>query len=135
MTYVRRKIDVTFKLGSGSFAGSAADTVKVTGLRVKASIQKFGLDSMSHAHLQIYGLKLDVLNRLSMLGRVIAEGPRNSVQVEAGDDESGMSVVFQGTIQDAYADLNGAPDGMFVVSSFAGLQEALVPGDPTSIKG
>lgn len=135
MAYVRRKIDVTFKLGEGNFAGQDGNTVKVSGLRVQASIQKYGLDSMSQANLRIYGLTIDLMNQISTLGRVIAQGPRNAVQVEAGDDESGMSVVFQGTIQDAYADLNGAPEGFFVVSSFAGLQEALQPDAPISIKG
>lgn len=135
MAFIKRKIDVTFKKGSGSFSGTSADLVKVTGLRVVASIQKNGLDSMCQAQLRVYGLPLTLMNQLATLGRVLAVGERNSVQVEAGDDDTGMSVVFQGTIQDAYADMNGAPDTMFVVNAFTGLQEALKPADPISIRG
>lgn len=135
MAFIKRKIDVTFKKGSGSFAGTSADLVKVTGLRVAASIQKNGLDSMCQAQLRVYGLPLTLMNQLATLGRVLAVGERNSVQVEAGDDESGMSVVFQGTIQDAYADLNSAPDSLFVVNAFTGLQEALKPAEPISVRG
>lgn len=135
MSFLRRRIDVTFNLTEGSFTGGSSDAVKVTGLRVNAAIENAGAGAMASANLRIFGMKLDLINQLSTYGRVIQAGPLNRVLVEAGDDDVGMPVVFQGSIQAAYGDLNGAPDGAFVVQAFSGLQESVAAAAPLSLRG
>lgn len=135
MSFLKRRIDVTFNLTEGSFTGGSSDAVKVTGLRVQAAIENAGAGSMASCNLRIFGLKLDLINRLSTYGRVMQAGPLNRVLVEAGDDELGMPVVFQGSINAAYGDMNGQPDGIFVVGAFSGLQEAIASTTPLSLRG
>jgi len=132
MTFVNRKINVTFQLGTGNFGESGFNTVKITGLRVHASIVKTGDAAMGSAELRIFGLMPDQLNSLTSIYQVQTLARQNTIIVEAGDDISGMSVIFQGQITIAQADLNSQPDSCLSVIAQAGLLYALQPGSPLS---
>lgn len=135
MSLAVRKINVSFTLATGSFQESGTDTVKVEGLRISAKIVKVGGNSMGSADVTIWGLTLSLMNQLSTLGMRVQLIPRNVVTIEAGDDESGMSTVFIGTIVDAYADFQAQPQVSFRVTAKAGLGEAVAPATATSYKG
>ncbi len=138
MSFLKRKIDITFQLGTGSFGNSGFDTIKITGRRVSATITKAGAASMGEVQLTIYGMRLDHMNELSTLGQIPFQVPgqrRNTVIVEAGDDQNGMSVVYVGTIVNAYFNAQAAPETSFNVLAYAGSLEALRPVEPTSVKG
>jgi hypothetical protein len=135
MTYARRRLNMTFKLGQGSFGDGGFDTVKVTGLRASATISKAGGVSLSELNLRIYGLPLSVMNQLSTLGKPLIEGRNNTVIVEAGSDDAGDAIVFAGTIAEAWVEMEGAPDGVFIVSAYTGLLDALRPLPPSSFPG
>lgn len=134
-SFTKKLIDVTFKLGQGSFGTAGTDTVKLSGLRCSATIIKAGGQSMSMANVRVWGMTLEMMNKLSTLGLFVTQVRRNVLIVEAGDEQAGMSVVFEGTIQDAWADFGGMPDVPFVVQAFAGLEEAIKPVPPTSYRG
>lgn len=127
MSFVRRKIDVVFTLGTGAFGESGTNTVRLSGLRVHADITKAGGTSMGQAQLRIFGITPSKLNELSSLTRAIMLQRNNSVTVLAGDDVMGMSVIFVGTIAEAWADLNSPPDALLHVVSLAGLIQSLQP--------
>ena len=59
MSLIKRKIDVTITLGTGSFgedpAGSA-NTVTLTGLKVAASISKGSLPTLDRANIRVWGM-------------------------------------------------------------------------------
>lgn len=135
MSLTKRRIDLTFRLGEGSFGGDGSNTVKVTGLRCTASISKAGGVSMTALQLRVYGLPLTLMNRLTTLGKQLTAGRNNTVTVEAGSDDTGMAVVFIGTIHQAWADLNSAPDAVFTVEAYTSLLDALRPLPPTSFNG
>src|ERR1700694_2303725 len=112
MSYSQKIISVTITLASGSFVGSASsNTVTLDNYRMSASIIKAGGNSQGELQIRIYGLDLSLMNQLSLLGKtpVFIDG-RNKISVSAGDSENGISVVFVGTILEAYTDLSGAPD-------------------------
>lgn len=135
MPLLRRLLNLTFTLGEGSFGESGANTIKVSQLRASAKILKAGGPSMGTAQLMIYGMTLDVMNKLSTLGMVPTLVRRNTVLVEAGDDVNGMGTVFLGTITNAYADFKGAPDVPFMVEAHTGLIESVATAQPTSFQG
>lgn len=136
MTLVRRKIDLSFTLGTGSFGEGGADTVEITGLRTSATITKSGGVSMSQLELRVWGMPLDTMQKLTVLNKLAYEQERsNSVTVRAGDDENGMGVVFTGTIKEAWADASNPPDVEFTVSAFTGGLDAVRPVAPTSYNG
>lgn len=139
MSFVRRNIDLTFRLGQGEFGGAGAgfNTVKLpSGLRVEASISMAGDTSQTMCQLRVYGLPLDVMNKLSVLGKPIVAGSLNTVEVEVSDDDNpAPQTAFIGTIFQAWADLQNPPDGMFMVSATQGLLDALRPIPPASYNG
>lgn len=135
MALVKRKVTVRFQLGKGSFGEDGSDTIEVSGLRVSASIVAPGGSFMTSANLRIFGLPPSVMNKLTILGKLINNARRNSVTVFAGDDDAGMAVIFGGTITEAWVDTRAAPAVSFVVSATIGFFDALKPIPPTSFKG
>jgi hypothetical protein len=136
MAFTKKRITLTFQLGEGNFGESGYNTVTVSGLRCSATISKFGTLGNNQLQLTVYGLTLSLMNQLSTLGRPsLSQIRRNLVTVTAGDDESGMAVVFVGTINDAWADLQGMPDSCLVVSAITGLYEAVKPVPAITFSG
>jgi hypothetical protein len=142
VTYIARSIDVTIQLGTGAFGEGGSTEVKLTGLRVEASVQKNGAPSANTAQVRVYGLTLSMMNQLSTMGWIIppvgSDGkqlPRNRVTVDAGDAKAGMATVFQGTVTDAYADFSGSPDVPFTMVANAGIIPALRPVAAISFAG
>lgn len=135
MSYVKRKLDITFSLGEGNFGESGANTVKMSNLRVSSRIIKAGGPSMGTAQLQIYGMSLDKMNQLSTLGQRPTTVRRNTIMVEAGDEGGVMASVFNGNITNAWFDGAAAPEVPFQVLAHVGGFEAVSPAKPTSYKG
>ncbi len=135
MTYVRRYIDVTFyggKLGGQQIRFNARGKYA---LRTSARIIRAGGYNLSELQLQIRGLSLDHINQLSTLGALVHPNYGIKVQVDAGDEINGMSTVFVGNIQQAWADMKAMPDCPFHVLAKAGGEAAVKPTEPTSFKG
>lgn len=136
MTLVKRKIDLSFILGTGSFGEDGSDAVDVTGLRTSCQIVETGGVQMAELQLRVWGLPLQTMRKLTVLNKLAYKEERNNtVIVKAGDDVSGTSIVFAGTIKEAWADASNAPDVEFTVSAFNGLLAAVKPIAPTSFKG
>lgn len=134
-SFAVRSIDVTFRLGQGSFGNSGFDTVKLSNLRVSTMILKAGGASLGQAHIRIWGMTLELMNRLSTLGMIATALRNNQVQIEAGDSDRGMSVVFDGNIVEGWADFQGMPDVAFQVTAAAGMIAAMKPIPPSSYRG
>ena len=142
MSYVERLIDLTITLGATpqnpnpTFQGTASNTVKITGLRTSVAIVKAGGRGLSTAQVRVYGLPLSVMNQLSTLGvPIVYWVGKNAITIEAGDAAAGMSTVFQGSITQAWADLDAAPEAAFNIVAFVGALDAAAPAPPTSFPG
>lgn len=133
MTYARRYIDVTF-------SGGKAGTIKFNArgkyaLRTQARILRAGGFNLSELQLAIRGLSLEHISQLSTYGTVIHPNYGYKIQVDAGDEINGMSTVFVGNIQQAWADMKAMPDCPFNVIATAGGSAAVMKADPTSFSG
>lgn len=135
MAFVRRILEFKFQLAQGSFLESGTDTVTLRGLRATAKVIKAGTPSLGQAQLQIFGMKLSLMNQLATLGMVYQLIPRNVVTVSAGDEGSSLSVVFAGTITQAWADFQSAPDVPFNVQAHTLGAESVIAADPISFTG
>lgn len=135
MAFVERLLRVTFILGEGAFGETGANTVILSNLRIGSKIVKAGGPSMGTMQLQVFGLKLSLMNQLSTLGVIPTLIRRNTVSLEAGDSVNGMAVVFQGTITNAWSDFQASPDISFHVEAHTGLLEAVQPIQPSSFRG
>lgn len=136
MAFVKRRIDVTFQLGQGSFGEYGETEVKLSGLRVHAQIVRAGGNALGTAHLQIFGMTLSKINQLSTLGVRPTVQRKNNVLVEVGNEgDSALATVFYGTIYNAYGQFDAAPNVPFVVEAQVGVFDAVYPASPLSYRG
>jgi hypothetical protein len=134
--FVKRALDFTFQLGTGSFGGTGANTVKTpSGLWATAQIQKNGTPSMNRANIRIWGLSKTIMNQLSRIG-VLPNATRfNFVTVMAGDVAGNMSLAFAGGIQQCWPDFSNPTEAVLNVNAFTGLLAQMKTALPTSFNG
>jgi hypothetical protein len=85
--------------------------------------------------IRIYGLTLDHINALTAAGTAHRYSLQNHVALEAGDNLTGMTVVFNGVIQEAYPDFTSQPETAFVLVAHSGTGIKIKPVQPTSLPG
>ena len=133
--YAKRRIDVTFKLGTGAFGEQGSTTVTLRGHRCSVTVEKAAASAQTACHARIWGMLFSQMQKLSTLGEIYAARKDNQILIEAGDDVAGMSRVFAGTITEAFFDGENQPDVAFQVTAFAGAFELIKPAPPISIAG
>jgi len=125
-SFTKKKIDITFTVRSGGqAAGGVVDQEKLTGYRCQVDVTNAGLRMGSAANVRIYNLPLPLMNRMSLMPSripgVLSDLTRttlNSIMIEAGDDETGMTTIFNGIISSAFADFSTAPEPAFNIVSY-----------------
>lgn len=111
-SFIERKIDVLMALDGDTFDDSN-NVVQLSGLRCQATIQSYsgtGGSAASQLQMRISGMKNADMAKLSTLGFRDGFYKKNAINVFAGDDASGMSLVFSGGITYANVDYNSMPD-------------------------
>lgn len=136
MSYTKKQLALTVTLGAGQFGADKGDTVTLTNFRMTAEASQPGGESMGMCQLRVFGMLNETMNKLTTIGQINrAIRTKNSILLAAGDDTDGMQTVFQGTIFDAWADYNSAPDVAFNIIAYEGLDLAVKPVNATSFKG
>ncbi|HDR9064383.1 TPA: hypothetical protein QDB03_006074 [Burkholderia vietnamiensis] len=134
MSFTKKRIEVTIKLGKGQFGEDGTDTVTLTNHRAIVNISNPGGASMGALQMRMYGLKQDLMNKLTSIGAINTATVKNAVYITAGD-ETGMNPVYVGTISEAWGDYQAPPDVSFNIVGLCGLVEAVKPIPPISYKG
>lgn len=132
MSYARRYIDVSFIGGTGNVRFNARGKYA---LRTSARILHAGGFNQGELALELRGLSLDHINQLSTFGTRIHPNYNYQIIVEAGDEQNGMSTVFAGGIQQAWADMKAMPDVPFHVIASGGGQAVTARTEPTTYEG
>lgn len=135
MTLLKRKIDVEFQLGTGTFGESGFTTVKVRGLRVQVNIRNTSGAALGDLQMRIYGLPPSLLNQLAGLNTADQYLKKNTIIVTAGDDAIGMSTAFMGQITLAQIDLSNSPDSSLTIVAIAGHFGSMQTASPSSYPG
>ena len=136
MAFTQKQIALTISLGTGQFGDTGANTVTVTGLRIRAEIQQFGGDAMPQVQLLVYGLPSAMLNQLTTIGPInSAVMYQNSVLIAVGDAGSALTTIYNGTIWQAWGDFNQIPDTALNIAAVGGLAASLKPVGASSYPG
>lgn len=136
MKLVKRVIEASITLGAGQFGDQQGDTITLTGLRMMAAINSVGGEAQGQAAIRIFGLPLSIMNKLTSVGPIMNQiRLKNKIQISAGDEGSALTVVFQGVIDTAYAELNAAPDVALAIVAFSATDAAAKSVDPKSYLG
>ena len=135
-SFQRRRIRVTFQLAAGTFLREGdPDTVVLEDFRTSVAIDAPGGYEFSVCRVRMYGIEQQTMDRLSVINYQNLDFLRNSIRVEATDDEGEFSTIFLGEIYLAQPDYAGAPNVAFVVEARAGLIGSLAPTGATSFPG
>jgi hypothetical protein len=145
-SFSKKILQFSFSLGSGNFGGTGGNSPTVTAiqggpegpaaLRATALIQVVGGPTSGTMEAAIYGLPLSLMNQLTTLGNQLNQLGQNYVSVSAGDDRTGLCLVFQGTIYDAYMDgVSSMPRVPFRFRATADGALRLKMIKPTSVQG
>jgi hypothetical protein len=135
MAFSQRILKFQFQLGKGDFGTAGADTVDLSGYRASVNIVKSGY-SMAQADVRIWGLPLDLMNKLTVLNKLgMGEFRSNTITIMAGDEDSGVAACFKGNVFEAWADGRDPPDVLFHVSAFTSFFDSTTIIPPTSYKG
>lgn len=135
MALAQRLLNFTFTKSQGTFTEGGGNSVTLKGLRATAKITKAGTPSQGEGQLAIFGMTKSMMQDLSTLGLVFKQVPPNTVTVSAGDAGGAMTVVFVGTIFQAWADFKSAPEVPFNVLAHTIGSQSVTPMAPTSLKG
>ncbi len=133
-SFTRKRLDVQFNLANGNFGGGG-NTYTASGLRIQAQVNATGGVAYSSMECAIFGLPLSVMNQLSTVGKQLNAQYQNNVALMAGEEGGQMSVVFQGSVFNAYVDAQSMPAVSFRVTGMPGLYEAVKPATPLSVQG
>ncbi len=133
-TFTDKKIDLTITLGTGTFGESIGDTFALSNLRIYADLSASCGESMGALQLRVFGLTQSMMSQLTRIGLIGQAKPRNTVLLSAGDSTA-MYTIFEGTIYEAWADYNAAPEVVFNIIAYVGMDLALKPVNATSIQG
>lgn len=135
-SFQQRGLRFTFKMRTGSFSGEGEpDTVVYDGFRSSVQIQAPGGWQYSTATASIKGMALDVMQRLTIINFTNMELQRNEITIEATGLDGEYSVLFIGTIANAYIDYMGAPDVAFNIEAYQLLIDSTTTAKPTSWPG
>jgi hypothetical protein len=135
-SFQRRRIRVTFQLAAGTFLREGdPDTVMLEDFRTSVDIDAPGGYEFSVCRVRMHGIEQQTMDRLSVINYQNLDFLRNSIRVEATDDEGEFSTIFLGEIYLAQPDYAGAPNVAFVVEARAGLIGSLAPTGATSFPG
>lgn len=134
MAFSKKRIDVIFELANGEFEGGG-NTYTASGLRVSCSIEVRSGDYQGNARIAIFGLPLQVMNQLSNVGAKWAQAQANYVTIVAGDDTTGMQIVWQGGIYAAMVDATAMPHVAFLIEARPGYFGQIKSAPALSIRG
>jgi hypothetical protein len=139
MTFlIQRAITVIITAAPNSgvtFGPNKQNTLTLAGYRVSATVDYPGGASQVSAQVSIYGMNLSDMNTLASLGQFNYQSNLNQISILAGDAESGMSLVFQGTLQAAFPNFSAAPKVSFDMTAFGFYDIMLTPVPPASFGG
>lgn len=142
MSLVQRNIELTIALspttnpgGTDNFGPGTGNTVTLSGLRMSANISLYGAPGLSSGNVRVWGMTKQQMKQCSALGKPFNFSSKNGITIRAGDDQSGMSLILQGTFQFGYEDFNSAPDASFYIETQVGTIGAMKPVSPNSYQG
>lgn len=135
-SFQRRHIRTTFRLAAGVFTQEGSpDTLILEGYRAQVEIDAPGGYEFATCRIRIYGVDRFDMDRLTVINYQNLDFLRNTMQIEATDDDGQFTTIFLGEIYIAQPDFSGMPDVAFVAEARSGLIGSLSPAAAASFPG
>lgn len=135
-SFQQRNLRLTFQLASGTFQRDGApDTVTLEGFRAEVEIDAPGGNEFATCRLRVWGVEQSTMDRMTVINYQNLDVMRNTVTVEATDDDGQFNTIFFGEVYTAQPDYAGMPDVPFVAEALSGLVGSLAPAKSASFPG
>ena len=118
-SFLTRQLEVRLTLQKGQFA-DGSNTKVINQLAINCTVDKLGFPEMGKASVEIVGMTLEDMEKLSTLAFHPMMIARNYINIFAGDKQRGMNQIFAGTITKAGADFNAQPNVKFKIEAQVG---------------
>lgn len=125
MAFTQKTLAADFSLSQGVFAGGG-NSHTCEGLRMSARIVSTG-EGFATMELSIWGLTLDVMQKLTVLPTLNTAVGNNSATLRVGENGKADQFVYKGTIYSAFIDGSSQPNVAFRVQCQSGLLEQVKP--------
>lgn len=129
----KKVIRSTITLAGDTFADG--DVMIAEGLRTLCTINFGGGSVVPNAEISIYGLKLESMLKLMRIRWRDIRSMLNTIKIEAGDQGSDLTTVFEGNITFAYVDMSNAPDVAIRITSSTAALNIYQPSSPITFSG
>lgn len=130
VTYTKKSLAVVITLRKGG----ENRQYRFENFAMHASIEKTGGAEFAKATVEIYGLSIETMAKLTTLSFNPFMNDWNFIEIFAGEEGQTLQSVFQGEITLAYADLNGGSK-VLKIQAQTGAYPVLIPDPPRSIEG
>ena len=140
-SFVQRLLKFSIQLAQNTQSNQPAtftngqNAVTIEGLRASVQVTNSGAPANNSAVVRVWGLSQNLMNQLTTLGMVYQQIKRNTLTILAGDNTSGFTAIFTGTIAQAYADYSNQPDVPFIFECQTGLADNVAPAVASSFTG
>ena len=135
MKFVKRKINIAIRLGEGDYGDELGSEILLENYRTSVQIVTYNGDAQGQLQLRVWGLRLDLINKLTKIGPIMSQRRNNRITVTAGTEGGAMSTIYEGTIDTAYGDFRNAPDPVFNVVALSAALAAVKPVSASSYQG
>lgn len=133
----KRELSMQFTLlkEGETFADGQSDTLDLTGLRCRSTIENVGGEFAAGVlTLQIFGMKMADMVRLSTDGYQPFMYGLALITLSAGSKDRGMTQIFKGTVMSGHIEIN-QPEASLIITASPAWEAALTNNPPNSYKG
>ena len=135
-SFQKRRLRITFQLATGALNKTGnPDKVVLEDFRAQVQIDAPGGYQYATCRAAIYGITKETMDRLTVINYQNLDFMRNTMMIEATDDNGQFSVVFLGEVYQAIPDYNSMPNVALNVDAFSGLIGKLSPAVATTYPG
>lgn len=135
-SFQRRRLRFVIQLAEGTFNKEGnPDTITLEDFRSHVEIQAMGGFMFAACKATIYGIAKETMDRLTFINLLSLDFRRNTVRVEAADDNGEFSVIFFGEILQSSPNYDSAPSVPLVLEARSGVIGSLRPTNPDTFPG
>lgn len=129
-TYTNKSIRLTITLD----VQGANNQYVLEGFACHVSLTKTGGVDFSKASVEVFGLSIETMAKLTMLSFRPLSRRWNLLQIEAGESSGALSTIFKGECTSSFADLNGSCP-VLKIEAQTGAYPVLKPDPQIAVKG
>ena len=129
-----KTIEITISLNIGSIESPSYESTTLTGLRMRVAVLGGTMSSQGQLQCSILGLSPELMAKITVTGFIRQENRNNKIMVAAGNEGEQLTVVYEGVIAEAYANIQ-QPLSEINIIALSAMGAAIKPVGATSYKG